>query len=213
MRPERRQARHGSICLVIFPSSRRRNAVARSPDLATRADRRSRLWQGLRPCHPADRRSLLDPTFTSRSRQDHIVGDRPIREPMRGGRKPPVLRSDYKSLAAGIVVQVVTLLDPEGLSFDLLGMKGGLPESAVPIHACRLEENAVIAGMRYRSMEATRSGDLRSRTTAGVRRPRRTTGGRRGQETSPNNRRTAGSDPRRTRPDSASRSYSSTVIR
>ena len=95
---------------------------------------------------------------------------------MRGGRKPPVLRSDYKSLAAGIVVQVVTLLDPEGLSFDLLGVKGGLPESAVPIHACRLKENTVIAGMRYRSMEATRSGDLRSRTTVGVRRPRRTTG-------------------------------------
>ena len=40
----------------------------------------------------------------------------------------------------------------------------------------RLKENTVIAGMRYRSMEATRSGDLRSRTTAGVRRPRRTTG-------------------------------------
>ncbi|MGB0069089.1 MAG: hypothetical protein WBQ11_13640 [Isosphaeraceae bacterium] len=57
-----------------------------------------------------------------------------------------MLRSDYKSLAAGIVVQVVTLLDPEGLSFDLLGVKGGLPESAVPIYACRLKENAVIAG-------------------------------------------------------------------
>ncbi len=64
---------------------------------------------------------------------------------MRSGRKPPVLRSGYKSLAAGIVVQVVTLLDPERLRFDLLGVKGGLPESAVPIRACRLKENAVIA--------------------------------------------------------------------
>ena len=57
-----------------------------------------------------------------------------------------MLRSGYKSLAAGIVVQVVTLLDPEWLRFDLLGVNGGLPESAVPIHAFRLEENAVIAG-------------------------------------------------------------------
>ncbi len=136
------------------------------------------LWHGLPTLPPERTEGLLSstPTLTNQSRSGpHRWGPSQQRANARR-KKTASAPLGLQVPAAGIVVQVVTLLDPEGLSFDLLGVKGGLPESAVPIHACRLKENTVIAGMRYRSMEATRSGDLRSRTTAGVRRPRRTTG-------------------------------------
>ena len=168
---------------------------------------------------------------------------------MRGGRKPPVLRSDYKSLAAGIVVQVVTLLDPEGLSFDLLGVKvaaRGLSFDLLGVKAvariCGSDPRLPTQGKHCHSRNAISlhgSHAFRRPTVkddgggqeaspnnrdddGGVRRLRRTTGGRRGQTEHCHSRDAISLNGghafrrprrRRTRPDSASRSYSSTVIR
>ncbi len=55
------------------------------------------------------------------------------RHPASGGRKPPVFRAGYQSLPAGIVMQIVKFLLPEGFAENTHRVLGQLPKSMLPV--------------------------------------------------------------------------------
>ncbi len=87
---------------------------------------------------------LHDPTPPSCSplelAQYHVVGERPIRQPIRSRRKPPVLTARHEPLATRIVVQIIHLLQVKQVAFNPLRVEGRLPEPPVPIATRRRSE-------------------------------------------------------------------------